>query len=93
MDKEKEFSETILSIKKVLEYLEFNNNILVYELDYIRTMTVINAAYNYDAINIRVFKYRILPAIDKLCDNINELKFIKARALHQMADLQGKGRG
>lgn len=85
MNKEKEFSETILSIKKVLEYLELNNNILWYELGYFKAED--NVA------NIRMFKYRILPAIDRVCNNINELKLIKARANRLMADLMGQGRG
>lgn len=85
MGKEEEFSEIVLSIKKVLEHLEFNNNILSYELGYVK---------NKDSVaNIRMFEYRILPAIDMICDNIDELKLIKLKAYRLMADLQGQGRG
>ena len=86
MNKENEFPETLLSMGTVLRHLELNNNILNYELGYIE------GRHNLPA-DIRMYKYRILPAIDRVCDNIDELKLIKFKANQLMADLQGQGRG
>ena len=93
MNTENEFPKTLLYMRTVLGDLEFNSNILNYELDYIKTATDSNATNNRNVLNIRVFKHRILPAIERIGRAFYRLERAKARALHQMADLQGKGRG
>jgi hypothetical protein len=80
-----EFPKTILSIKSILADLEANTNILSYELGYIK--------YKYNSADLRMFKQRILPAINKVCDNIDELRLVKLKANQLMADLMGQGKG
>lgn len=83
---ENEFSGMLLSILSILKHLEFNNNILSYELGYVE-------GKHSSSTDIRMYKYRILPAIERVCENIDELRFIKLKANRLMADLMGQGRG